>query len=141
MSDRRGPPVPIPDERSAAYWAAAADHVLVLAQCTRCGRRVHPPGVVCTQCLDPDADFEFTPADGHGTVRSWTVIRDSFLPGFAVPFVLVDVELDEQPGLRMIGRLIDGPDAALRLGDRVDTVFEDIAPGVAVPAFALEGRK
>ena len=128
------------DEISSAFWSAAADHVLVLARCTRCGHWVHPPGVVCTRCLDPHARFEFAPAEGHGTIRSWTVIRDSFLPGFAVPFVLVDVEFDEQPGLRMIGRLIDGPDAALRLGARVRTVFDDIAPGVAIPAFALEGR-
>ena len=30
---------------------------------------------------------------GRGVVRSWTVVRQSFLPGFDVPFVLVDVEL------------------------------------------------
>ncbi len=67
-------------------------------------------------------------------------MRQSFLPGFAddVPFVLVDVELDEQADLRMIGRLLDGPDVALHLGDRVVAAFEDIAPGVAVPAFVLE---
>ena len=41
-------------------------------------------------------------------------MRQSFLPGFDddLPFVLVDVELEEQADLRMIGRLLDGPDAA-----------------------------
>jgi hypothetical protein len=70
------------------------------------------------------------------------VIRDSFLPGFddLVPLVLVDVELDVQPDLRLIGQLVDGIDAELHLGDRVTTVFEDLAPGIAVPAFALVGR-
>ena len=34
------------------------------------------------------------------------------------PFVLVDVELTEQPDLRLIGRLLDGPDAPLAVGDR-----------------------
>lgn len=66
-------------------------------------------------------------------------MHQSFLPGFDdVPFVLVDVELDEQPDLRMIGRLLDGPDAALRLGDRVIVAFEDVAPGIAIPAFELQ---
>jgi uncharacterized OB-fold protein len=67
-------------------------------------------------------------------------VRQSFLPGFDddVPFVLADVELDEQPDLRMIGRLLDGPDVPLHLGDRVTAAFEDLAPGVAVPAFVLE---
>ena len=40
-------------------------------------------------------------------------MRQSFLPGFDVPFVLVDVELPAQEDLRLIGRLVDGPDAAL----------------------------
>jgi uncharacterized protein len=51
---------------------------------------------------------------------------------------LVDVELDEQADLRTIGRLLDGPDAPLTVGARVVVAFEDLAPGVAVPAFALE---
>jgi hypothetical protein len=61
------------------------------------------------------------------------------LPGFAdlVPYVTVDVELDEQAGLRIIGRLLDGPRAPLAIGARVEVCFEDIAPGVAVPAFRL----
>ncbi len=65
-------------------------------------------------------------------------MRQSFLPGFDVPFVLVDVELSAQSDLRLIGRLVDGPDAPLRLGAPVRLVFEDVAPDVAVPAFALE---
>ena len=77
--------------------------------------------------------------DGAGSVRSWTTMRSSFLPGFGddVPFVLVDVELEAQPGLRMIGRLLDGPTAPVALGTRVVLGFEDIAEGVSVPAFCL----
>lgn len=130
-------PVPVPDEQSAGFWEAAASHTLALARCARCGRLAHPPGVVCHGCLDTDPRFEFVPVSGRGVVRSWTVVHDSFLPGFAgdVPFVLVDVELDDQDDLRMIGRLVDGPDVSLRIGDRVVVVFDDLAPGVAVPAF------
>jgi hypothetical protein len=65
-------------------------------------------------------------------------MRQSFLPGFEVPFVLVDVEMSVQSDLRLIGRLVDGPEAPLKLGAPVRLTFEDIAPGVAVPAFALE---
>ena len=133
-------PVPVADERSAGYWSAAAEHVLALARCGHCGRFTHPPDVACPHCLSTDPGFTFVPVDGRGTVRSWTVLRDSFLPGFAddIPFVLVDVELDAQADLRLIGRLVDGPDAPLRIGDRVGAVFDDLADGVAVPAFALD---
>jgi uncharacterized OB-fold protein len=98
----------------------------------------HPPDAVCPHCGSADPGFAFTPVDGSGSIRSWTVMRQSFLPGFDVPFVLVDVELAAQAGLRLIGRLLDGPEAALRVGDAVRLAFEDLAPGVAVPAFALE---
>ena len=69
-------------------------------------------------------------------------MRQSFLPGFdeLVPFVLVDVALDDDPEIRLIGRLLDGPDAALVVGDRVTLAFEDLAPDVAVPAFELAIR-
>ena len=79
------------------------------------------------------------PVGGDGTVRSWTVVRHPFLPGFDddVPFVLVDVELTEHPHVRLIGRLLDGVGAPLRPGAAVVVAFEDLAPGVAVPAFEL----
>ena len=100
---------------------------------------VLPPDVVCPHCRSSDPHFEFTPVSGRGAVRSWTVVRQAFLPGFAadLPFVLVDVELDEQADLRLIGRLLDGPDADLHVGDTVTVGFEDLAEGVAVPAFQL----
>ncbi len=110
----------------------------MLARCARCATFSHPPDAVCPHCGSIDPDFEFTPVDGSGTVRSWTVMRQSFLPGFDVPFVLVDVELSVQADLRLIGRLLDGPDATLRPGVPVRVAFEDVAPGVAVPAFTLD---
>lgn len=139
MSDVAAKPLPVPDAQSAGFWSAAADHVLALARCARCDQLTHPPDAVCPHCLSTDPGFTFIPVGGGGVIRSWTVVRDSFLPGFAddLPFVLVDVELDAQADLRLIGRLVDGPGAALHLGDRVVTVFDDLAPGVAVPAFAL----
>ncbi|MGV0050207.1 Zn-ribbon domain-containing OB-fold protein [Mycobacterium colombiense] len=134
-----GRPLPIPDETSAAFWSAAADHVLTVARCARCGQFSVPPDVVCPHCHSTDPGFEFTPVSGRGVVRSWTVVRQAFLPGFddELPFVLVDVELAEQAGLRLIGRLLDGVDAQLRVGDAVTVGFEDLAPGVAIPAFEL----
>jgi hypothetical protein len=102
----------------------------------------HPPDVMCPHCHSTDPAFEFTPVSGLGIVRSWTVMRRSFLPGFDgdLPFVLVDVELSEQSDLRIIGRLIDGETDALAVGARVYPAFEDVAAGVAVPAFVLEER-
>jgi uncharacterized OB-fold protein len=133
-------PVPVPDDQSAPYWEAAARHELTASRCSECGELSIPPDVVCPHCGSTGGGFTFTTLTGRGVVRSWTVMHHSFLPGFdeLVPFVLVDVELEDQADLRVIARLIDGPDAPLHLGDRVVTAFEDLAPGVTIPAFALE---
>lgn len=137
--DGQGRPLPVPDEQSAPFWEAAARHVLVLARCGRCASWSLPPEAVCTHCGSTDPLFEFAPALGNGFVRSWTVVRQSFLPGFDddVPFVLVDVELADQPEVRLIGRLLDGVDTALKLNEPVDLAWEDIASEVSVPAFRL----
>lgn len=129
-------PLPVPDETSAPYWSAAADHVLTVARCARCGLLTLPPDVVCPHCRSTDPAFDFTPVSGRGVVRSWTVVRQSFLPGFEVPFTLVDVELVEQAELRIIGRLLDARDG-VRIGAEVCVVFEDLTSEIAIPAFEL----
>lgn len=136
MSERVVPKV---DERSAPYWAAAAAHRLVVARCPVCGVLALPPTLVCAGCGEVGASPEWVPVRGVGTVRSWTVVRQSFVPGFDddLPFVLVDVELPEQPELRLIGRLLDGVDAPLSPGAAVEASFEDVADGVSIPAWRL----
>jgi uncharacterized OB-fold protein len=130
--------VPVPDAGSAPFWAATARRTLALARCARCLAFAHPPDVVCPNCGSSEPDFSFEEVSGAGRVLSWTVMRQSFLPGFEqdVPFVLVDVELDPPAGVRLIGRLLDGPDTPLQLGDRVQLGFEDVSE-FAVPAFSL----
>lgn len=132
-------PVPVPDEVSAPYWAAAADRTLVIARCSRCQQLSHPPDVVCPRCHHDDPAFAFEAVSGRGAICSWVVLRQSFLPGFEgdLPIVLVDVALDEQDDVRLIGRLLDGVDAPMSIGDRVRVAFEDVDAGLAVPAFAL----
>jgi hypothetical protein len=133
-------PLPVADARSAEYWSAAARHVLALPRCADCGQLAFPPDVVCPHCRNASPEFAFEPVTGHGSIRSWAVVHDSFLPGFEadLPFVLVDVELDEQRDLRMIGRLLDGPDIVLHVGDRVSVAFEDLDDSVSIPAFELQ---
>jgi uncharacterized OB-fold protein len=132
-------PVPVPDDTSAPFWEAAADGVLVLARCSRCEAFVHPPEPICPHCHSTDPELRFEAAPTTGVVRSWTVIRQSFLPGFDedLPFVLVDVALDGEDEIRVIGRLLDGLCATLHVGDQVTVAFEHLDGGAAVPAFSL----
>jgi hypothetical protein len=133
-------PLPVPDEWSAPYWAAAARHVLTVARCGQCATLTLPPDVVCTACGSTDPAYQFVAVSGHAAVRSWTVVRQAFLPGFDrdLPFVLVDVELVEQADLRLIGRLLDGVEAELRIGAQVRVAYEHLTAEISVPAFVLD---
>lgn len=133
-------PVPVPDEDSEGFWSAAAQHVLALRRCTECGFFGYPPTVICRSCLSTRRSFAYEPVSGRGQVVTWSVMHQAFLPGFRgdVPYVVVDVELVEQPGLRLVAQLI-GPAEGLAIGAPVEVVFDDVAPGVSVPHFALAG--
>lgn len=133
-------PRPLPDELSAPYWEAASRHEPVLPRCSACGLLDLPPEIVCRRCGSTAPDWTYEPVSGRGAIRSWTVVRKSFLPGLPSPFVLVDVEMDEQVDLRLIGRLLDDADAPLRIGARVETAYDDVDADHAVPAFRLAER-
>ena len=133
-------PVPVPDELSEPFWTGTARGELRVARCTACTAFVHPPAAVCS-CCGNAAPLAFGPVTKRGVVRSWTVVRQGFLPGFEdlVPYVLVDVELEGAPGVRLIGRLIDGLGALpLGLESVVAVDFEMLGDGSAVPAFTLD---
>jgi hypothetical protein len=131
-------PVPVPDEQSAPFWESTAAGVLVLARCGRCKQFAHPPDAVCPHCGSTEPAFTFERVEQHGRICSWTIVRQSFVPGFDddVPFVLVDVAIDDT-GVRLIGRLVDGPTTPIEIGAPVRVVFEHLAGGVALPAFAV----
>lgn len=137
--ERIGRPVPVPDDRSRGFWEAAAAHALVVRCCDECGWLSYPPDIVCSRCLSLGRSFHWHGVSGRGTLRSWTVVRTAFLPGFkpCVPYVVAAAELDEQPGLRLTARLLDDPEAPLRLGARTETDFEDTGEGGAVPVLRL----
>ena len=86
--------MPVPDEQSAPFWEAAAGGVLVSPGAGAARRSPTRPTLVCPSCGPPSPAFAFEPVSGAGVVRSWTVVRQPFLPGFDddVPFVLVDVD-------------------------------------------------
>lgn len=133
------PPLPAPDALSAGFWQAANAGRLVVQECTECGWLAYPPDAVCPGCLTPKRSFRWRQVSGRGVLRSWTVVHTAFLPWFGplVPYVVAAAELEEQGGLRLTARLADPPGTPLAYGAPVDTVFEELADGVAVPLIRL----
>lgn len=119
---------------SDAYWAGAADGRLVLQRCSDCGLVRHYPRVLCNRCYS----FAVTPfpAEGVGTLHSWTVAHHAFDPSVTdeVPYVLATVDLIE--GVRLLARFKSFDPPSLGLEVRVQ--FESDSNGhprpVVVPA-------
>jgi uncharacterized OB-fold protein len=131
-------PVPVPDDQSAGFWEAAARHVLAVQVCENCGNQAHPPVMICTRCRDPRLAFRFESVSGRGRIKTWTVMHQAFLPGFApdLPYTVAEIELDDA-AVRVIGRLAGPAPDGLVIGTPVTVEFHDVAEGVAVPSFRL----
>src|ERR1019366_4675146 len=95
--ERTAPPL---TARTGEYWRSGADGVLRIARCQSCGRYLHPPQPACPRCHGREIRFE--PVSGRGVVYSWTINRYQWTPGMPPPYVLAEVELVEQEGLRIL---------------------------------------
>jgi hypothetical protein len=126
-----GPLLPQPDQDTAFFWEAAARGELHILRCRACGTYVHYPKPACWKCAGTDLAPERV--TGNGSVYSYTVTHQD-VPGYAAPFAVVLVELDEQPGLRMVSRLTDVDPADVRIGMHVEVAFEP-AGDVTLPVF------
>ena len=129
-------PVPVSDPVSAAYWAGARDHRLVISRCESCSRYVHPPQPVCPGCLHEALTFEVV--SGRGQVYAFSIMHLPGVPGLEPPFGVVVVELDEQPGLLTVGNLLGCPLNDIRVGMRVKVTFEELEHDVTLPQWQPE---
>lgn len=127
-------PLPIPTETTAFYWQAAREHRLVLQRCGACTRLQYPPDVACVHCQC--TDLVPTEVSGTGSLYSFAVLERPFHPGFAdhLPYVVALVELDDQPGLRMLTNIVDATPPSLSVGQRLEVTFEDRAR-ITLPQF------
>jgi hypothetical protein len=119
MTDK---PLPQPDRDSAPYWEGIAAGELRLQRCTDCGAWRWPARTICNRCRSFAA--EWVKASGLGTVVSWIRTHQIFIRSFAddAPYVTIEVQLDEQDDIRLIGRLAE-PGTEPEIGMRVRAEF------------------
>ena len=132
-------PLPALDDVSDFFWEAAADHRLVLQRCRSCQKLQYPPEVCCVHCQAEE--FDLAETSGRGVIYSYAEVDRPLHAGFveAIPYVVVFVELDDQPGLRILTNLVDiSAGTTLSCGMPVEVVFEDRG-AVTLPQFRLSG--
>jgi uncharacterized OB-fold protein len=141
-------PLPAIDDETRPFWDGTAAGKLLMQQCSDCGRRRFPPRPMCPWCRS--LKREWNPVSGKATVWSFVVSHPPLLPAFmpVAPYSVVVVELDEEPTLRLVGNLVDGPDGALnsidpatiRIGEPVRVVFQPAGEDVVLPRWVRASR-
>lgn len=120
------PGFPLPDtdwEPTAPFWAAAAEHRLSLPRCDACGRLVWYPSDTCGRCGGTEQTW--VDLSGRGTLFSWVVVHQQFLPQYDPPYVTALVAIDEDPAVRLATRLlgVDPSDPGLRIDEPLEVTF------------------
>jgi uncharacterized OB-fold protein len=123
-------PVPAASPDTLPWWQAAAEHRLVVQVCEGCGRHRHPPSPICPRCRSWASSFVDHP--GTGTIYTFTVVHQPFVPGVPIPYVVAVIELTGT-GTRLVTNLVDTEPSEVRIGDVVQIVWEDMGPELAVP--------
>jgi uncharacterized OB-fold protein len=130
-------PYPVPEYGAEPYWQACNDERLVMQRCTACSKFRWHPTPLCPYCQAEG--FAWEPLSGRGRIHTWTVITHPVHPAAIgkVPYVVVEVELEEQLGLRMLSNLIDADPAAIAFDAPVALSFEQHPSGQKLPIFRL----
>ena len=92
------------DDRNRTFWTGGADGQLHIAWCDTCRLWVQPPGADCPDCGGVLVD---RPVSGRGSVFTYTVNYQPYMPGVPVPYVIAIVELEEQADLRIATNIVD----------------------------------
>jgi uncharacterized OB-fold protein len=129
-------PLPIADSDTKPYWDGAHAHQLVAQRCRACGTWRWPPRGVCPACYSWDYDWQ--ELAGTGTVQTFVAPHRAFSVAFKdeAPYVIAHVALDGTAGnVVIIGNLVGCPWADVRVGMRVQVVFEDATDAISIPKF------
>ncbi|WP_236794680.1 Zn-ribbon domain-containing OB-fold protein [Amycolatopsis sp. GM8] len=132
----RYPPQPVPDADTKPFWEAAAKDELTVCRCQSCGLWMQPPLERCRAC---DGTTAFERVAGTGVIYTFIVQRQAAVAGYLdkTPYVVALVDLDEQTGLRLPGRVVGIAPEEVSCGMRVEARFTELAGGdFRVPVFS-----
>lgn len=140
------PPKPVADRDTQPFWDAVADHRLVVQRCDACAAWVWQPRPICPRCHGPS--LTWSEVSGTARVVSWTALHPPVLAvwGDKLPFVILLVELDDAPGARMIGQLVDdsgtllqsnGEPEGIAIGSRLALRWRVDEAGQTLPAWTV----
>lgn len=128
-------PLPEITDQTRPFWSGAKAGKLMLQKCTRCGTAQFHPKPWCIEC--GCRDIPWAEARPSGTVYTFTVSRAVAmnLAGWQgeLPVLMCLIDLDD--GARLYGQVVQCSPEDIRIGMRVEAVFEDISEEAAIVKF------
>lgn len=133
MSETYDKPLPTITPETEPFWTAARNGKLSMQKCCGCSHVRYPVNAVCPRCLSEET--EWVDLSGKGSVFSYIVFHQVYNQAFAkdVPYNVALIQLDEGP--RMFSNVVGVPNDAVKVGDRVEAVFEKATDTVTIPRF------
>jgi uncharacterized OB-fold protein len=107
---------------TSAFWQGGESGRLMIHRCGACQRFFHPPAPICPSCGSLDVAPQAT--SGRGRIATYTINHQAWKPELAAPYVVAIVELDDQPGLRLLSNVVGLPPDQVRIGMPVQVTFE-----------------
>ena len=136
MSDKPFRVLPRVTESNEHFWRGGAEGELRFLRCEACRTWVHPPTPVCPACHGKGLRVEAV--SGAGTVATYTLNHQPWVPAPDHPYVIAIVELPEQSGLRLMTNVVGCPPEAVHIGMAVRVTFEE-HEDVFIPVFEPAG--
>ena len=135
MSEATSFPYPVPEYGAEPYWEACNRGELCMQRCTDCGHFRWMPAPFCSACGGDR--LQWTALSGRGRVTTWTVVTHPVHPAARerVPYVVAEIELEEQTGLRLISNLVGIDPGAVEMDLAVTVEFEAHPSGQKLPVF------
>jgi uncharacterized OB-fold protein len=128
---------PAPNADDAPFWQRCAARTLCFQSCNACGTVTHPPINVCPHCQSFDRGWVEAPAAARVFSFTWIHTASHDAIKRPLPYNVAVIEFPELPGVRLISNVIDAAQGQLRIGDRVELVWETIGEHLALPRFRL----
>ncbi len=136
MSDKPFRVLPRVTPLNEHFWRGGADGELRFLRCQDDGTYVHPPAPICPECLGKNVSPEAV--SGRATVLTYTLNHQQWVPAPDHPYCIAIVELEEQPGLRLMTNVVNCPAEDVRIGMAVKVLFEAYED-VFIPVFEPAG--
>jgi uncharacterized OB-fold protein len=114
-------PIPEVSSRDAHFWRAGREGQLSIVRCDVCGKLTHPTPLICPNCFSRSLTPERM--SGHGSVYSFTINHYMWERSLPPPYVVASVDLEEQPGLRLVANLVASDGSDVRIGMPVEACF------------------